>query len=358
MNPRPAALFLPAAALAALLACGAKKETPRPALPAASVRLVAGLGAGGSGAGWVAATLQRADQAVLSTRLAGTVKRVLVAEGSVVSAGQLLLELEAGDLLGQLRAAQTAREAAAAHHRRIAALQGMGAATPSELEQAAAALSAAEGAVASVQGQLAFAQIRAPFAGTVQRRDVQPGAFAGPGQPLLTLEGRGALELTASLSQAEASGLAVGRKVAFECEGRVGQALVTALAPGGDALTHRQALRARVVQPTDLRSGAFARIQVPGAARADASSADASSAASVKVPLSALVRRGELNGVFVEEKGLAVLRWLSLGEREGDRVEVRAGLSAADRVIADPADLQDGQPVKVVDAGEGARHGR
>lgn len=351
MNPRLPALTLSAAALAALLACGAKKEAPRPALPTASVRLVAGTGAPASGAGWVAGTLQRADQAVLSTRLAGTVKRVLVAEGSAVSAGQLLLELEAGDLLGQLKAAQTAREAAAAHHRRIAALQGMGAATPSELEQAAAALAAAEGAVASVQGQLAFAQIRAPFAGTVQRRDVQPGAFAGPGQPLLTLEGRGALELTASLSEAEAAALAVGRKVAFESEGRVGQALVTALAPGGDALTHRQALRARVVQPTDLRSGAFARIQVPGAGGAAAPG-------TVKVPLSALVQRGELRGVFVEEQGRAALRWLSLGEREGDRVEVRAGLAAADRVIADPATLQDGQPVKVVDAGEEAPHGR
>jgi RND family efflux transporter MFP subunit len=355
MNARRPALFLSAAALAALLACGSRKEAPRPALPTASVRLVAATGGSAAGPGWVAASLQRADQAVLSTRLAGTVKRVLVAEGSTVAAGQLLVELEAGDLLGQLRAAQTAREAAAAHHRRIQALQAQGAATPSELEQAAAALAAAEGAVASVQGQLAFAQIRAPFAGTVQRRDVQPGAFAGPGQPLLTLEGRGALELTASLSEAEAASLAVGRKVAFESEGRVGQALVTALAPGGDALTHRQALRAKVLQPTDLRSGAFARIQVPGGAGAPGA---ASASASVKVPLSALVRRGELNGVFVEEGGKAVLRWLSLGERDGDRVEVRAGLAPSDRVIADPANLQDGQPVKVEAPEAEARHGR
>ena len=116
---------------------------------------------------------------------------------------------------------------------------------------------------------------------------------------------------------------------------------------------HRQALRARVVQPTDLRSGAFARIQVPGA-----TGAVATGAAALKVPGSALVRRGELSGVFVEEGGKATLRWLSLGERDGDRVEVRAGLSVTDRVIADPANLQDGQPVRVVDAGEEARHGR
>jgi multidrug efflux pump subunit AcrA (membrane-fusion protein) len=59
------------------------------------------------------------------------------------------------------------------------------------------------------------------------------------------------------------------------------------------------------------------------------------------------VLRGELAGVFVAEGGAAHLRWISLGERQGDRVEVRAGLAPADRVIADPAGLKDGQPVRV-----------
>lgn len=353
MNARAFTPLTAATALGLALACGRRAETPRPSLPTVPVHLVAGGGEAGSG--WVAASLQHTDQAVLSTRLAGTVKRVLVTEGSVVAGGQLLLELEAGDLLGQLKAAQSGREAALGHHRRIQALQAQGAATPSELEQAAAQLAQAEAAVAAVQGQLAFAQIRAPFAGTVQRRDVQPGAFVGPGQPLLTLEGRGSLELTASLSDAEAAALAVGRKVSFEAEGRVGRAVVIALATGGDALTHRQALRAKVLQPLDLRSGAFARIQVPHAS----TTKDGAKEDTLRIPVSALVRRGELNGVFVAEGGKALLRWISLGERQGDRVEVRAGLAPSDAVIADPANLQDGQPVRVEAAPqEGPRHGR
>ncbi|MBK8727401.1 MAG: efflux RND transporter periplasmic adaptor subunit [Holophagaceae bacterium] len=352
MNPKPILLTAATGFLALGLACGKHAESPTPTLPTVAVRLVAD--ASPAGAGWVAATLQRTDQATLSTRLAGTVKRVLVTEGSAVASGQLLMELEAGDLLGQLKAAQSGREAAQGYHRRIKALQAQGAATPSELEQAASQLAQAEAAVAAVQGQLAFAQIRAPFAGTVQRRDVQPGAFVGPGQPLLTLEGRGSLELTATLSEAEAAGLPVGRRVAFDADGRVGQAVVIALAPGGDALTHRQALRAKVLQPSDLRSGAFARIQVPAAAKASGAEVGP-----VRVPATALVRRGELTGVFVEEGGKALLRWISLGERDGDQVEARAGLNRTDRVIADPAGLQDGQPVRVESAPkEDARHGR
>ena len=317
------------------LACGRQEPKATVELPTASVRLVPG--SSSVDAGWVAASLAKAEQATLSTRLAGTVKAVHVSEGARVAAGQLLLELEAGDLLGQLKAAETARDAAAAHFTRIQNLQAKGASTPSELEMAASNKAAAEGAVAAVKGQLAYAQIRAPFTGTVQRRDAQAGAFVGPGQPLITLEGAGALELTASLSEAESQGLKLGQKLRFEAEGRTGDAQITALAVGGDPLTHRRALRAKVLKPTDLASGAFARIQVPGAA--------AKAGGPVAVPTSALITRGELTGVFVAEGGKAHLRWLSLGERSGSSVEVRAGLSAGEAVIDAPKDLKDGQPI-------------
>lgn len=326
-------ILIPATVLMASLTCGHPEAPKTPELPTASVRILP-LQAGAE-AGWVAASLQRTEQATLSTRLAGMVKRVLVNEGARVAQGQLLIELEASDLLGQLRAAQSARDAAAAHHRRILALQAQGAATPSELEQAAANLAQAEGAIAGVQGQLAQAQIRAPFSGTVQRRDVQTGSFAGPGQPLLTLEGSGTLELTANLSETEAAGLKTGQKLAFEVDGRKGQVQITALAVGGDALTHRQALRARVLSPSDFRSGAFARLQVAGAPGSK----------DLQVPLSALVKRGELSGVFVAEQGRAHLRWINHGETRGASVEVRAGLKATDRIIAEPGELKDGQPI-------------
>lgn len=333
-------ILIPGTVLLTALACGHPKIPKTPELPTATVRVLPPQG--GAEAGWVAANLQRTDQATLSTRLAGMVKRVLVNEGARVAQGQLLLELEASDLLGQLRAAQSAREAAGAHHRRIQALQAQGAATPSESEAADTALAQAEGAIAAVQGQLAQAQIRAPFAGTVQRREVQAGAFAGPGQPLLTLEGSGSLELTASLSEAEAAGLRTGQKVVFEVEGRKGQAQIIALSVGGDALTHRQALRARVLSPTDLRSGAFARLQVAGA----------TGSKDLRVAASALVKRGELSGVFVAEGGRAHLRWINIGETRGASVEVRAGLKPVDRVIAEPGELKDGQPITEVTHGK------
>lgn len=329
--------FLLIPALAALLVGCGKHETPEtPLLPKVAVRLA--LQAGAASDGTVAATLGAAQSATLATRMASSVKAVHVQEGSRVAAGTLLVSLVDDDLQGQLKAAEAGLAAAQAHHRRIAALAAQQAATPSELEQAATQVAQAQGAVAMVKGQLANTQIRAPFAGVVQRKDVTEGAFVGPGQPLLVLEGAG-LELTASLSEPEAKGLKLGQSLAFEVDGRTGEARISALAPGGDPLSHRQALRARVVKPTDLRSGSFARLRLPGASKG--------ASGEVRVPLSAVVQRGELNGVFVVKDGKVELRWLSLGDRDGASVAVKAGLKPEERVVDQPGDLRDGQPVEV-----------
>lgn len=332
MTPKP---MLPLAVLllAGGLACGRKAEAPAPTLPTAPVRLVSD---GAPGGGWVAASLEARDQAVIASRYAASVKAVLVREGDAVKAGQLLVQLDDADLRGGREAARAAAAAAQAQQARIAALFRQQAATQAELDQADTQLAQAKAGLAAAQGALGYTELRAPFAGTVRSRAVDPGAFAGPGQPLMTVDG-GGLELRASLTDAEAAGLKPGQALAFEADGRAGRAKLIALAGGADPLTHRRDLRASVLEPKDLRPGAFARIQVKAGGDASA----------LWLPESALVRRGGLAGVFVVEDGRAALRWLSLGEARDGRVEVRAGLKAGEPVVDQPGELKDGQPVEV-----------
>ncbi len=294
----------------------------------------------GDGA-WVAARLAAARSATLSTRISATVLEVLVEEGARVTQGQLLVRLSDADVRGQLDAAETALQNATAYERRITELVATRAATPVELEQAQAQRAQAAAVVAGAKATLGYAQLRAPFAATVQARRVSAGDLVGPGQPILELEG-GALELQATLSDAEARGLAIGQRARFTANGVTGEAEITALTPGGDALTHRRSLRARVLGMGDgLRSGTFARLEVPGAAPSRAA----------WIPRSALVERGDLMGVFLAKDGKAVLRWLALGEPVGDRVPVRAGLEPGEAVIDAPGALRDGQRIEVVRGG-------
>ncbi len=293
------------------------------------------------GGNWIAARLAAARHATISTRISATVLEVLVEEGSKVAQGELLVRLSDADVRGQLDAADTALRSAAAYERRIAELLATRAATPVELEQAQAQRAQAAAAVAGARATLAYTQLRAPFAGTVQARRVTAGDLVGPGQPILEVEG-GALEVQATLSEAEAQGLRIGQRARFATAEAQGEAEITALTPGGDALTHRRSLRARVVGAgKDLRSGSFARLEVPGASPSRAA----------WLPRTALVERGDLTGVFVAKDGKAYLRWVALGEPVGDRVPVRAGLEPGEAVIDEPGALRDGQRVEVIRGG-------
>ena len=353
-------------ALTLTLACGNHPSPEAPALPATQVHLagngqgleanrIAGNGQGleanwiaGNGQGleanWIAATLSASRHATLSTRLAASVKKVYVSEGQPVAAGALLISLADEDLQAGLKAAEAAVAAAAAYHRRITALIAQKAAIPTEMDQAETQLAQAKAAVSQIKANLAYTQIRAPFAGVIQSRLVTEGAFAGPGSPLLELEGQGDLELVASVSEAESQGLKIGLQLPFEADGSCGSASITALATGGDPVAHRGTLRARIQGralqgKAGLRTGSFARLRLPGTSP---------SRQTLSVPRSALLQRGDLNGVFVKHGGQAELHWLSLGEPQGDRYPVRAGLGQDDQVIDQPGDLQDGQAVEVI----------
>lgn len=317
------------------LACGHKDtRTETKELPKVAVTLIAG--AQTEGGIWVAATLQATRTATLSTRMGAQVKRVLAQEGQRVAAGTLLLVLGDEDLQAQLKAAETGQATVEAHHRRLSALFAQKAATASEVEQAQAQLAQAQAGVTSIKANLAYTQLRAPFAGVVQSRKVNEGDFVGPGMPLLELVGEGEQEWVATVSESEGRLLKTGLKVRVESEGTQGEALVTALAPGGDAFSHKGTLRARVLSPKGLRQGAFGRLLVPGA-----------KVEGLTVSRSALVLRGELTGVFVAKEGRSELRWITLGDGAGDSLPVRSGLKAEDRVIDRPGTLQDGQPIEV-----------
>ena len=297
---------------------------------------------------WVAGVVAAAQHAVVSTRVSATVRAVAVQEGTQVRKGALLARLADGDLRSQLAAAHSALSAAAAQAKRMETLAREGQATQSELEAAQAQHAQAEAQFSSARESLSYAEIRAPFDGVVQSKRISAGDLVGPGQPLFELDGAG-IEITATLDEASAGSLHVGQTLRFQAGGHEGEATISALAPGGDPLSHRSGLRARVtVGGRGLRTGDFARLEIP---RPAANPAQAGRPAEdLWVPESALVERGDLTGVFVVHDGHAELRWLAVGERAAGAVPVRAGLQADEQVIDAPGALRDGQPVEVARA--------
>jgi hypothetical protein len=178
----------------------------------------------------------------------------------------------------------------------------------------------------------------------VTARSADPGDLAAPGVPLVTVTGAGGLEVEADLPSALQGAVEVGDTLPLFLqdrvggEGEVGRVRVTRVVPALEAGSRRFRVEARFVeghQPAGLVPGTYARLGIEG---------DAGSAR--WIPSDALVRRGQLRGVFVVEDDHLRLRWVRLGEVRGEAVELLAGPAGPMRIVRQPdAALYDGQPV-------------
>jgi hypothetical protein len=63
------------------------------------------------------------------------------------------------------------------------------------------------------------------------------------------------------------------------------------------------------------------------------------------VPISAVERNGEVARVFVVNNGVAHEQVVALGEVEKGKVEIRAGLTGKETLVANPAKVRDGDAV-------------
>ena len=282
-----------------------------------------------------AGVAQPIRQATLSTKLMGTVIEVLVKEGDAVAAGQPLVRIDARDLAAKqaqvtasIAEAEAMQRDAATQERRIRALYADSAATKAQLDavetglaRANAGVATAHASAAELQAVDAYSVVRAPFAGTVTKRFVDPGAFAAPGAPLIAVLDGSQLRITASATPDVVRGLRRGQPIAAAIEGQPVQAVVEGIVPAqaGNLYT----VNALVANPGgSILPGSTATLQLPLGARA-----------AVVVPVSAVTREGDLTGVIVRTATGDETRWVRLGAQAGDVVQVNAGLDAGEQVV-------------------------
>ncbi len=297
------------------------------------------------------------EEVTLTARLAARLTSLPLREGDRFKEGQVLAAFEAPETRAQLEgaragltAATVARDLARRQEARMDSLYAQRVAALRELEGAQAERRAAEAAWAQARAQVdglaSGAELTAPFAGVVVRRHADPGATVGPGQPLLDIRSTSVGEIAVNVPESELSRLDGDRAEYQVADDPWRPARIARVDGMTDWATRSRVARLRGAGGETLEPGAFARVKLAPRAGAAAEAADAST---LRVPVTSLVRRGALTGVFVAEEGVARLRWLRVGHESGGSVEVLAGLGAADAVIANPAGLADGRPVTVAE---------
>lgn len=338
-------LTLAAGLVLAAAACSHEPATPAlPPLPRLDTFIVKAGGAQ-QGRGWDG-VVEAVQQASLSAQTAGRVTVVNVDVNDRVAAGNVLLRLTAVEqqagantAAAQLRAAEAAANEAAANYRRYAALGPQQYVSRAQIDQARAARDSAIAARDAARAQLAqagqqteYTIVRAPFAGIVSARRVEPGESVAPGQPLMDVYAPGALRIEVQVPQTEAAAIrAANRASVVLGDGRRLDAAEVTVFPAADPASHSVGVRVTLPEVVDApQPGMTAKVVFPVAAASTAKTG------TINLPARAIVRRGELTGAYVVAGDRISLRQLRLGQRIGDEVEVIAGLKPGDKVASDP----------------------
>lgn len=298
----------------------------------------------------------RVDMPVGVAGEGGLVTRVLVQPGQWVRAGQVLATIDrsvqvqtAESLAAQINVTKSDARLAQAELDRAIALVDRGFISKADLDRREATRDAANARVRVAQAQLAEAQartgrlnIRAPAAGLVLTRNVEPGQVVGAGSGILfRLAKDGGLELRAALSDSDMSTIAVGVPATVTPTGTsqnfAGQ--VWQVSPVIDPQTRQGIVRIALSYDKALRPGGFASTMIRSG-----------TSLSPLLPQSAIQSDDKGNYVYtVDANDKVVRRPITVGQVSDAGVAIATGLNGGERVVVSAgAFLNPGQKVAPV----------
>jgi RND family efflux transporter MFP subunit len=281
--------------------------------------------------------------------------QVLVNVGDVVKRGQVLATFAADTVQAELlqtRAAVAEAEAmlaeASANAQRARELQATGALSAQQINQyltaertAQARLEAQRAAAKAQELRLAQTQVRAPDDGVISARSATVGAVLPAGTELFRLIRQGRLEWRAEVPAPHLASLRPGQRASVTPAGGTPiEGRVRVVAPTVDAATRNGLVYIDLPRgAAGAKAGMFASGEF-----------EIGRASALTLPQGAVLLREGFHYVFVVGDDARVRQVkVEVGRRQGDRVEVRAGLDAGARVVASGgAFLADGDAVRVV----------
>ncbi|MGP0060223.1 MAG: efflux RND transporter periplasmic adaptor subunit [Beijerinckiaceae bacterium] len=275
--------------------------------------------------------------------LGGRVSELKVQLGEAVKAGQVLIEIESGDLAqaqSDIEKAKATVELTKKALDRQRDLTKIAAGAVKDLEQATSDYTQAvseqrraEIRLATIAGKGEIAgerrlRVSAPISGTITSLAISPGSYINdPTQTLMTISNLEFVYVTANVPEIDVAVVHENEEVQFSLvayPGREFRGRVTSISGLLDPDTRRDRVRISYENPeTLLKPNMFATVSfLPPRVE------------SLLVPASALLMNNDNTSVFVETKPWTfVRRTITPGADIESQVEVLGGLSAGERIV-------------------------
>jgi len=268
--------------------------------------------------------------AELGAPTATRVAKVSVSEGTHVSAGQALVELDRTAIDAAAQAAETALTSARQAYERAERLNREGVSPRKDVEQAASDVAKARADAVAARRAAQLAVLRSPIAGVVTRLTAVLGASVDVNQPLVEVADPSALDIVFTVTPSEAARVKPNASVTLSAGQKAGgQPLgtgnVAQIAAEVDSVTRGVPVRVRAPssrRPLRIGETVFGQIVVGTNPRA------------IAVPAEALVPDGEGFKVFVvDSANVAHEQAVTIGARTDSTVEITEGLKGGERVV-------------------------
>jgi len=189
----------------------------------------------------------------------------------------------------------------------------------------------ARAALKQAMTSLDYTRIRAPYNGVVTGKKADRGSFASPGLPILIVEDTRRYRLEVAVNEGDLRHVQTGGQVSIAIEALGDAELkgkVVEVVPAADPASRAFLVKIELPTDTRLRSGLFGRAQFSRGKQQV-----------LLIPRSAVVERGQLQGVFVlDQNKLASLRYVTLGKSSGSDIEVLSGLQGGESFVANPGE--------------------
>ncbi len=217
-----------------------------------------------------------------------------------------------------------------------------------EIRAATAALGQARAGERYSRTALAKHYVRAPFAGVVAARLVEPGQNASGGGGLIRLVDLQPMKVKAQVSELQIGRLSVGKPARVTVDGLPGRTFagrIVRISPAANSGQRTYTAEVKVDNRQELiKPGMFCRVHVLLATVTDA----------IVIPRDALVESGEQRLVYLVKDGKVEVREVTVGAQSDSKVQALSGVEEGDLlIISGQTLLAKGQRVTAKEKGKG-----
>jgi len=299
------------------------------------------------------AALVTDNEAQVTSKASGVLKKLLVEEGMTVHEGQLLAELDDSAAVASVAQAEALMHKADATFAYAEQSIKKNLIPKRDYDQANFDMLSQHAAYQTAKLQLAYTRIVAPVSGVIAERSVKLGNLIQINQNMFRIIGMDPLQAVLNVPERQLGILKVGQPVDLEADalsGRKFTGTILRVAPAVDAASGTFRVTCEFRGQSGLKPGMFGRIEIVYDHRDDA----------LTVPRAAVIEEDGETAVFVVDKApspapskdekkaeaktdtkaavavdkfVAHRKLVKVGYSEGDTVEIRGGIDEGAQVI-------------------------